>query len=66
MCGTYFLRYIVGVLLSAFRFFPLSGKKQKDGKRSFAESCIGIAAVAEVSEQAVKYRRAVAFVGICS
>lgn len=38
-----------------FRFLLLSGKKQKGGKRSFAESFTGITAVAEVSEQVVKY-----------
>lgn len=37
------------------RFLLLSGKKQKGGKRSFAESFIGITAVTEVSEQVVKY-----------
>lgn len=47
-------------------FFRCLEKTQKDGKRSFAERFVGATAVAEVSEQAVKYQRAVAFVGICS
>lgn len=43
-------------------FFSLSEEKQKDGKRSFAESFFGTAAVAEVSEQV---QGATVFVGIC-
>lgn len=53
-------------LLILLTLFSLSEKKQKNGKRSFAESLIGTTEVAEVSEEAVKYQRAVTFAGICS
>lgn len=64
MCSTYLLHWSASVLSAGrtFYFFLIIWKKSRR-MRSFAESCIGTTAVAEVSEPA---QGAIAFVGICS